>query len=178
MGKLIKNHLARLMVMVAAVCHFAATIHCFLWPKTLWDRFTLLLDDSVKPVPILQTINLISCLSILMIDFPFPARWVAGTGAHRSFELRLLGLYPAATLLSGLMYQGAEAAGFYVIAWAVWFWAFSEGEVICEKPWALPKKSRSKPKEAGSSGGGGGGIDAAKMAQVNAVTSYEIPQKV
>ena len=116
-----------------------------------------------------------------MLDFPFPARWVAGTGAHRSFELRLLGLYPAATILSGLMYQGAEASGFYVIAWAVWFWAFAEGEIICEKPWALPKKPRSRPKEAagdGPPGGGSQGIDAAKMAQINAVTRYDIPQKV
>ena len=40
MGKLIKNHLARLIILTAALYQVAAGIHGIFWPKVFWDVFT------------------------------------------------------------------------------------------------------------------------------------------
>lgn len=170
MGKLIKNHLARLVILTAASCtslsslssmlqrqtpftnshpfpttdQVWASLHAFFWPKLLFDFLTVALNRLVKPVPILQILNLLFGLSTLALEAPLP--WVAGTAIHASIELRLL-FYPACALLCALMYQATDPAGFYVIGMILYFWAFSEGEAVCKVPFTLPKKSR---------GGGGG----------------------
>jgi len=59
MGKLIKNHWARLIVLTAAVYQVAAALEGFFWPKIFWDFLTKNLDVAVKPFPILQIINLL-----------------------------------------------------------------------------------------------------------------------
>ncbi|EAS27632.3 PRO41 protein [Coccidioides immitis RS] len=137
MGKLIKNHLARLIVLTAAICQFAAGIHGFFWPKVFWDFLTKNLDGAVKPVPVLQIFNVI--FGLIGIALEWPLKPIAGTLVHRSIEARLLVL-PVSTLLAALLYQGTNPAIYYIVGMIVYFWGYSEGEVVCPEPWTLPKR--------------------------------------
>jgi hypothetical protein len=88
-------------------------------------------DTAVKPVPILQVINVI--VAIICLAYEWPLRWVAGTHLHRSIVARLLWL-PLATLSAVLLYQTTNAALYYFIGCGVYFWAYSEGEVSDIEP--------------------------------------------
>jgi len=144
MGKLIKNHLARLIVMTAAAYQIAASLEGFFWPKFFWDFLTTNFDGAVKPIPILQIINLL--FGILALAWEWPVKKFASTALHRSFEARLA-LIPLLALAAVLMYQSTNAALYYLVGEAVYLWAFSEGETICEEPWSVPKRAerRGKP---------------------------------
>ncbi|CAI0647027.1 hypothetical protein CGCF415_v008185 [Colletotrichum fructicola] len=137
MGRLIKNHWARLIVMSAAVYQFGAALEGFFWPKIFWDFLTKTLDPAVKPIPVLQIINLI--MSVFMVALEWPMPLIAGSAIHRSLEFRLI-MLPLTTLAAALIYQGTNAALYYLIALVVYFWAYSEGEIICAKPWTLPQR--------------------------------------
>ena len=147
MGKLIKNHWARLIVLVAAACELlleqqcfgesaanvdcaidqvAAAIEGFFWPKIFWDFLTKNLDGAVKPIPVLQGLNLV--FGILGLAWEWPLKYLAGTAFHRSIEARLA-VYPISVLAALLLYQGTNAGLYYLIGMGVYFWAFSEGEV-------------------------------------------------
>lgn len=104
----------------------AAAIEGFFWPKIFWDFITLTLDRAVKPIPILQIINLILGIGMFALEWPMP--FIAGTGFHRSLEVRLA-LLPLTALAAVLIYQATNAALYYVIGMMVYFWAYSEGEV-------------------------------------------------
>ncbi|CBF81874.1 hypothetical protein AN5458.2 [Aspergillus nidulans FGSC A4] len=123
MGRLIKNHWARLIVLTASVC---SAIEAFIWPKIFWDTWTRNLDGAVTPVPVLQILNLL--MGLLGVAWEWPLKYLAGTTAHRSIEFRLL-LYPLSSILAALIYQGTNAAIYYLIGIAVYFWAYSEGEI-------------------------------------------------
>ncbi|EGS18791.1 uncharacterized protein CTHT_0054010 [Thermochaetoides thermophila DSM 1495] len=144
MGRLIKNHWARLVVLSSAAYQVTAAVHAFFWPKILWDFLTKTLDPAVRPIPVLQIINLI--MGLLLLAWEWPLSFIAGSSIHRSLEARLAFL-PLAALASSLLYQGANAAIYYVIGMAVYFWAYSEGEMICAKPWTLPQRA---PRGGGS----------------------------
>jgi len=137
MGRLIKNHWARLIIMSSATYQIAAAIEGFFWPKILFDWLTKLLDPAVRPVPALQVINLLFGIFLLAWEWPLGA--LAGSALHRSLELRLVVL-PLAALAAVLLYQGTNAAIYYVIGMVIYFWAYSEGEIICAKPWTLPQR--------------------------------------
>ncbi|POS78237.1 hypothetical protein DHEL01_v203374 [Diaporthe helianthi] len=137
MGRLIKNHWARLIILTAGAYQIAAAIEGFFWPKIFWDFATKTLDAAVKPFPVLQIINLV--MGIWVVAWEWPLNFIAGTAIHRSLEARLAFL-PLAALAAVLTYQGTNAALYYLVAMVVEFWAFSEGEVICAKPWTLPKR--------------------------------------
>lgn len=137
MGRLIKNHWARLIILTAGAYQIAAAIEGFFWPKIFWDFATKTLDAAVKPFPTLQIINLV--MGIWVMAWEWPLSFIAGTAIHRSLEARLAFL-PLAALAAVLTYQGTNAALYYLVAMVVEFWAFSEGEVICAKPWTLPKR--------------------------------------
>ncbi|KAJ6788561.1 hypothetical protein PWT90_07985 [Aphanocladium album] len=137
MGRLIKNHWARLIMMTAAVYQVAAAIEGFFWPKIFWDFATKNLDGAVKPIPVLQIINLFFGLGMLALEWPLG--FVAGSSLHRSLEFRLIFL-PLTILTSVLMYQSTNPAIYYFIGLGVYFWAYSEGEIICAKPWTLPQR--------------------------------------
>ncbi|PGG97140.1 hypothetical protein AJ80_09734 [Polytolypa hystricis UAMH7299] len=139
MGRLIKNHWARLIVLTAAFFQIAAGIHGFFWPKVFWDFLTKNLDPAVKPIPILQILNVI--FGIIGFAWEWPLKYVAGTTFHRSIEIRLL-VFPLSTLVAALLYQGTNPAIYYIVGMAVYFWAYSEGEVVCAEPWTLPRKPR------------------------------------
>ncbi|KAI0482897.1 hypothetical protein GGR56DRAFT_213309 [Xylariaceae sp. FL0804] len=137
MGRLIKNHWARLITLTAAVYQICAALEGFFWPKIFWDLFTKSLDGAVRPVPVLQIINLL--MGLAMLAYEYPIGFVAGTGVHRSLEARLAVL-PLWSLAAVLLYQGTNPAIYYMTAMVVYFWAYSEGEIVCAKPWTLPKR--------------------------------------
>lgn len=140
MGKLIKNHWARLIVLTAGAYQVAAAIEGFFWPKIFWDFLTKNLDSAVKPIPILQIINLV--FGLLIVAWEYPLSFIAGTKMHRSIEARLVVL-PLAALAGALLYQGTNPAIYYVVGMEVYLWAFSEGEVVVAKPWQLPKRPQA-----------------------------------
>ncbi|KAF2268211.1 hypothetical protein CC78DRAFT_530142 [Lojkania enalia] len=137
MGKLIKNHWARLIVLSAAAYQLASGFEAIFWPKIFWDFLTKNLDGAVTPVPALQIINMI--LGVVGLCYEWPLPFIAGTGLHRSIEARLI-LYPLSALCALLIYQGTNAGLYYIVGMAVYFWAYSEGEVVCPEPWTLPKR--------------------------------------
>ena len=104
----------------------AAAVEGYFWPKIFWDFLTKNLDGAVKPLPILQSINLF--LGIMNLAWEWPLSWVAGTGFHRSIEARLV-LFPLSAMAAALLYQATNPALYYLIGIGVYFWAFSEGEV-------------------------------------------------
>jgi hypothetical protein len=144
MGKLIKNHWARLIILTASVCMYmfftetndlladanidqvAAAVEGFFWPKIFWDFLTKNLDFAVKPLPILQIINLV--LGIFFFAWEWPLGFIAGSALHRSIEARLV-LLPLTALASALLYQATNPAIYYTVGMGVYFWAYSEGEV-------------------------------------------------
>ncbi|KAH7035368.1 uncharacterized protein B0I36DRAFT_360751 [Microdochium trichocladiopsis] len=139
MGRLIKNHWARLIVLTAASYQVCAAVEGFFWPKIFFDFLTKSLNPVVMPLPILQVINLV--MGLAMMAWEFPLKPIAGSSIHRSLEARLAVL-PLAALASILMYQSTNSAIYYVTAMVVYFWAYSEGEIICAKPWSLPQRGR------------------------------------
>jgi len=139
MGKLIKNHWARLIVLTAAAYQVVAGVHGFFWPKVFWDFLTKNLDFAVKPLPILQIINLV--LGIFFFAWEWPLGFIAGTALHRSIEARLV-LLPLTALASALLYQATNPAIYYMVGMGVYFWAYSEGEIVVAKPWNLPSRAR------------------------------------
>ncbi|KAK3694650.1 hypothetical protein B0T22DRAFT_76859 [Podospora appendiculata] len=140
MGRLIKNHWARLIVLSAATYQIAAAVSGFFWPKIFWDFLTKTLDPAVKPIPVLQVINLL--FGLILLAWEWPLGFIAGTGVHRSLEARLAFL-PLTALAAALTYQGTNAAIYELIGLGVYFWAYSEGEIICAKPWTLPQRGGS-----------------------------------
>lgn len=133
-----------------------SAIEGFIWPKMLWDFMTKNLNGAVKPVPILQILNLV--LGLVGLAWEWPLNLIAGTFPHRSIEIRLI-IYPLSALAAILLYQGTHPALYYLVGMGVYFWAYTEGEVsvvfryqhflnivsnrvqiVCAEPWTLPKR--------------------------------------
>lgn len=186
MGKLIKNHWARLIILTASAYQVLASIEGFFWPKLFWDFLTTNLDPAVRPIPFLQIVNLLLGILGLCWEWPLPIFTAAAKGLqkqedaqnrrpnghkattsnisqipqnptkitkflaamHRSIEARLM-IYPLSSLAALLLYQGTNAGLYYIIGMGVYFWGFTEGEIVMGEPWKLPRPTR---------GGGGGNI--------------------
>lgn len=144
MGRLIKNHLARLIVLTAATYQIAAGLHAIFWPKIFWDVFTQYfalpmkryinanetfssLDPIVKPSPVLQVLNILLGIGGLCWEYPLPLI-IPNTAFHRSIAARLA-IYPLSALAALLLYQGTNAGIYYLVGIGMYFWAYSEGEV-------------------------------------------------
>ncbi|KAJ5174286.1 uncharacterized protein N7482_000163 [Penicillium canariense] len=140
MGRLIKNHWGRLIILTASAFQIASAIEGFFWPKVFWDFISKNLDAAVAPIPILQTLNLV--MGLIGLAWEWPLRPLAGSFPHRSIEFRLV-VYPLSATLAALLYQGTDPALYYLIGIGVYFWAYSEGEIVCPEPWTLPKRSNS-----------------------------------
>ncbi|KPI42828.1 uncharacterized protein AB675_2007 [Cyphellophora attinorum] len=140
MGKLIKNHWGRLIVITAACIQMAAAIEGFFWPKIFWDFLTKNLDGAVKPFPTLQIFNLIFSFIGLAMEWPLVPITRMLPGLHRSLEARMV-IYPLFALAALLQYQATNAGLYYLIGVGVYFWAFIEGETVCPEPWTLPKRN-------------------------------------
>lgn len=133
-----------------------AAIEGFFWPKIFWDIFSHSLDGAVKPVPVLQIINLL--LGLFTLAFEYPLGIFTNLSVHRSIVARLVYI-PLSAGTVALLYQGPDSAGYHIIALLAYFWAYTEGEVrpkrfrservnanvhfqtICPVPWTLPKKA-------------------------------------
>ncbi|EYE97095.1 uncharacterized protein EURHEDRAFT_451431 [Aspergillus ruber CBS 135680] len=137
MGRLIKNHWARLIILTAAAFQIGSAIEGFIWPKILWDFVTKNLNGAVKPAPILQILNLL--MGLVGLAWEWPLKCVAGTFPHRSIETRLV-VYPLSAMFAALLYQGTHPALYYLVGMGVYFWAYTEGEIVCAEPWTLPRK--------------------------------------
>jgi hypothetical protein len=77
-----------------------------------------------------------------MFAFEWPLGLLAGSGLHRSLEFRLA-ILPLTALAAALIYQGTNAALYYLIGMMVYFWAYSEGEVSRTSPGASMLWNRS-----------------------------------
>jgi hypothetical protein len=84
-------------------------------------------DRAVKPVPILQIINLV--LSLFVLAWEWPLGLLADTILHRSIKARVFAL-PFPTLAAAILYQGTDPAIYYVIGTSIYFWAAISGETI------------------------------------------------
>jgi hypothetical protein len=131
MGKLIKNHWARLIILTASAYQIAAALQGFFWPKIFWDFLTKNLDGAVKPAPVLQIFNLL--FGILGLLWEWPLKFLAGTSVHRSIEARLV-VYPLSAFMAVLLYQATNPAIYLLVGVGVYFWAYSEGEVCPCRP--------------------------------------------
>ena len=94
------------------------------------------LNGAVKPVPILQILNLV--MGLVGLAWEWPLSLIAGTFPHRSIEVRLV-IYPLSALLAVLLYQGTHPALYYLVGMGVYFWAYTEGEVCASLPCVFPK---------------------------------------
>lgn len=82
---------------------------------------------AVKPAPILQIFNILFGIMGVCWEYPLPLI-IPNTAFHRSIAARLA-LYPLSILAAALLYQGTNAAIYYLVGLAMYFWAYSEGEV-------------------------------------------------
>lgn len=67
-------------------------------------------------------------MGLVMFGLEWPLSFVAGSSLHRSLEFRLA-ILPLTALSAALIYQGTNAALYYLIGMIVYFWGYSEGEV-------------------------------------------------
>lgn len=114
----------------------AAAIEGFFWPKIFWDFLTKTLDGAVRPIPVLQIMNLVFGLGMFALEWP--VSFIAGSAIHRSLEARLA-ILPLVALAAILMYQSTNPAIYYMIGMVVYFVAYSEGEV------SIPSTYSSSP---------------------------------
>lgn len=154
------SHQKRTLLITIASDQVAAAIEGFFWPKIFWDFLTKNLDGAVKPIPALQSINLV--LGLIGLAWEWPLKYIADTRIHRSIEARLA-VYPISVLAAVILYQGTNSALYYLIGIGVYVWAYSEGEVsrypffnhhasatdivhqiVCGEPWSLPKRTRPR----------------------------------
>jgi hypothetical protein len=126
MGKFVKNHWARLIILTAAVFQIGASIEGFIWPKIFWDFSTTVLDPLVRPIPFLQITNVL--LGLTVIAFEWPLTYLTRTTFHRNILPRIL-VYPICSFAALLMYQSTDGAMYYLIGTGAYIWALNEGEV-------------------------------------------------
>lgn len=113
-------------MLTVIIDQIAAALEGFFWPKIFFDFYTKNFDLAVRPIPILQIINLV--LGIISLIYEWPLKFVAGSAIHRSMEMRMMWL-PLVSLSSILLYQATNPALYYLIGLAAYFWAYTEGEV-------------------------------------------------
>lgn len=68
----------------------AASLEGFFWPKFFFDFLTTNFDGAVKPIPILQIINLL--IGIITLAYEWPLKFLTGTSLHSSLLVRLIWL--------------------------------------------------------------------------------------
>lgn len=85
------------------------------------------LDPAVKPFPALQIFNILFGILGVCWEYPLPLL-IPNTAFHRSIAARLA-IYPLSILAAALLYQGTNAAIYYLVGLGIYFWAYSEGEV-------------------------------------------------
>jgi hypothetical protein len=126
MGRLIKNHWARLVIIIAAAVQVGGSIQAFFWPKVTWDFFTSAINMLVKPYPILQISNL--GLGVIVLAWEWPLSILAGSMLHRSIPVRLV-VYAISALFSLCLYESHNAFVYYMLGIYGYALALIEHEV-------------------------------------------------
>jgi hypothetical protein len=126
MGKLIKNHWARLVVLIASAIQIGGSIEGFIWPKVTFDFFTHSLNGLVKPFPIIQTLNL--ALGTTVLAWEWPLGLLADTMLHRSIHARLV-VFAICAVTSMFLYQAHSSAIYYLMGFYGYALALAEREV-------------------------------------------------
>jgi hypothetical protein len=116
MGKLIKHQWARLIVLTAGTYLIWAAFWGFFYPKSFFDMFTPIFNSLVAPIPILQILNLLSGISILLLEWPLP--FIKGHTLQRAYSLRFA-VYPIVAVLALIQYQCTNAS-FYLLIGAAY----------------------------------------------------------
>lgn len=80
----------------------------------------------MKPVPYLQTLNILG--SVLVVIFEWPLNIVRKTNVYRSFVIRFLVL-PIIATMALFLHQGTDSAIFYLIGIGVYIYAWKSGKV-------------------------------------------------
>lgn len=106
----------------------AASLEGFFWPKIFWDFLTKNFDGAVKPIPILQILNLIFGILTLLWEWPIKYSGFPDSGLRKSMEARIF-LYPLVAVAAVMMYQATNPALYYMIGVGIYFWAYTDGEV-------------------------------------------------
>ena len=112
----------------------AASVQGIIWPKIFWEFLTKKFDGAVTPFPILPVINL--ALSLLVLAWEWPLKFLAGTILHKSIKAKLIAL-PFPILAAALIYQGTDPAIYYLVGIGIDFWAAKRGEAVqcrCGRP--------------------------------------------
>jgi hypothetical protein len=81
----------------------------------------------------LQIFNILFGLLGLAWEWPLPII-IPNSALHRSIGARLA-IYPLSVFLAILLYQGTNAAIYYLVGIAVYFWGYSQGEVRTIGSW-------------------------------------------
>jgi hypothetical protein len=108
--------------------HLIASLMAFIWPKAFFDFVTSEMDILVSPVPFLQVINLF--LAVLVLLWEWPVQIIASSSIQQSLLCRLVFL-PLVSVISCLIYQGGDVAIYYIISVIVYWWAYANGERVC-----------------------------------------------
>ncbi|KAH8747963.1 PRO41 protein [Diaporthe sp. PMI_573] len=109
----------------------AAAVLGFFNPKVFFDFATKRLDIIVRPVPILQTVNLM--LSLLIIAIEMPVQRTVGKAIKNSFKARFIAI-PIIACLAMLQYQAADSAIYYLIGLSLYISSYYQGEVCLPRP--------------------------------------------
>lgn len=134
MGRIIKNHWARLVVLIAAAIQIGGAIEGFFWPKVTWDFSTTSLNCLVKPFPIVQTLNLV--LGVIIIAWEWPLVILADTIFHRSIHARLV-VFAISAASSMFLYQAHSSTIYYLLGLYGYALALAEREIIYPEPWTI-----------------------------------------
>lgn len=127
MGKLIKNHWARLVIIVASLIQIGGAIEGLFWPKVTWDFCTSSLNSLVAPFPFLQIANMI--LGLLVLSWEWPICFIAGGRLHRSIHARFI-VFAVCSLVSLFLYESHNAVLYYTMGSYGYWLALVGREVI------------------------------------------------
>lgn len=144
MGNLIWHEYARFVSLTASVYTVWASFFGLIYRKFFWDfvNGTIRAPGGLQPAPqdaffisiivkapIVPIISMI--LGIMLVALDYPAPYLKGTGIHRSFMLRVVGMIFQA-FFAVLWYQGTNGALWSLVAAMCWGRAIALGEQMQE----------------------------------------------
>jgi len=140
MGKFIWHEYARYVSLTASVYTIWAAFWGFFYRKFFWDFVGGILraPGGLQPsagsaifitlivkMPIIQILAMLSALTIIALDFPFP--FLKGTALQRNLVIRVV-LLAFQIFLCILFYQGTNGAIWSFVAWVCYTKAVVAGE--------------------------------------------------
>ncbi|KAG0146968.1 hypothetical protein CROQUDRAFT_656771 [Cronartium quercuum f. sp. fusiforme G11] len=147
MGNLIWHQWGRLVALTSGAWTAWGGLWAIFYRKFLWDFVggelgpvgiipspsSAIFVNNIVKLPIIQSVCILNGLLTIAFEWPlFPGSFV-----YRSLTFKSL-FYLQAALISGLVYQCADAAVFYIIAILAYTAALGNGEVVGVKKSAEP----------------------------------------